>query len=91
MNLWIRTQDKSSLLGVKSIWIEPVAKIGIDKNTVQKHSLNAETNADTNWLLGSFSTKVAALAELDRIEWWIANGGAQDVYQVGQAEPPGGG
>ena len=83
---WIRSQDKSELLGISSIWVERVSRIGVDSSKIKEHRLQAETPHDTGWSLGTFSTKEAALEELNRIHYWIALQNAQGVYQVSQED-----
>lgn len=74
--IWISTQEKSTLLSPSAIWVE---QDRMNKQDV----LEAQTTPETQWRLGHFATKTAALAELDRIRWWIADGG-KGVYQVGE-------
>ena len=83
---WIRSQDKEALLGITSVWVERVSRIGIDSSKVKEHRLQVETAHDTGWTIGTFSTKERALEELNRINDWIALQNTKGVYQVHQED-----
>ena len=85
--MWtISAQDEEALLGITSVWIERVSRIGVDSATVKEHRLQAETAHATGWLLGTFPTKERAMEELKRIRDWIALQNGQGVYQVSQED-----
>lgn len=71
--MWIRSQNGTKLIKVSSVWVE-----GTDLVTEPP---------GPGWAapmqLGNFESKSDALAELDTITRWIADGG-KEVWQVGQ-------
>lgn len=80
---WIRSQDKTLLQKLTSI-IYSSGRYKADGEEVRELKHFGDCYEDENGTsIGTFSTKEAALVELDKIEGWLRKGG-EGVYQVEQ-------
>lgn len=74
--VWVRSKDKETLMNIQRLEITP----GDFKYKYKPYKIFAFSK-DFNSSVGLFPGRKAALAELDAIERWIADG-AKGVYQI---------
>lgn len=72
---WVRSQDRT--------FITEIQTVAYNLITHELRNYSDFFLDETGRTLGKWNTKKAALAELDRIEQWIANG-AVGVFQIGE-------
>ena len=63
--IWVRSQDKETLLMVDKLYI-------IEDEMIDKYCIYTDSSVDTCYGLGAYSTKEKAMNILNAIEWFIS-------------------
>lgn len=81
MSIWVRSQNKHSLLELNAIWTLGNKKTGY---TELRGTSSNTTLEDDFWPLGEFASEEEAQKEIDYIQEWIMEARPKRVFIIGE-------